>query len=185
MQLHTTGATEISSHKDNKINRIDPDFDFDKINITINADDIKVDAENNLKQSSNIGLFTVLKGNEWLEQANKRPIPNPLFNCLWYEGEICILFADTNLGKSILAVQIATDLSAKYNVFYTTSSSTIGVELTGSGVNDVTIDVPQGSSVTTAAAAVRRTSPGSSTGRCSSSSIFWDGAVSKRPARSR
>lgn len=26
---------------------------------------------------------------------------------LWFEGEICILFADTNVGKSILAVQIA------------------------------------------------------------------------------
>ncbi|MDE5750854.1 MAG: AAA family ATPase, partial [Duncaniella sp.] len=31
---------------------------------------------------------------------------------LWFEGEICILFADTNVGKSILAVQIA-DLIAR------------------------------------------------------------------------
>ncbi len=30
-----------------------------------------------------------------------------LFDVLWFENELCILFADTNLGKSILAVQIA------------------------------------------------------------------------------
>jgi hypothetical protein len=29
-----------------------------------------------------------------------------LFGKFWYEGELCILFADSNLGKSILAVQI-------------------------------------------------------------------------------
>jgi RecA-family ATPase len=29
----------------------------------------------------------------------------------WHEGELCILFADTNLGKSILAVQIANLIS--------------------------------------------------------------------------
>lgn len=33
---------------------------------------------------------------------------------LWFEGEICILFADTNVGKSILAVQIA-DMIARGN----------------------------------------------------------------------
>ena len=34
-----------------------------------------------------------------------------LFDKLWYEGEICILFADTNVGKSILAVQIGDSIS--------------------------------------------------------------------------
>ncbi len=34
-----------------------------------------------------------------------------LFGDFWYEGELCILFADTNVGKSILAVQIADALS--------------------------------------------------------------------------
>ena len=117
MQIHNVAPNFL--HKEqSKDNGINPDFDFEKINISIDVEDIKADAENNLKQSSNIGLFTILKGNDWLEQANKRPIPNALFLCLWYEGEICILFADTNLGKSILAVQIAVDLSAKYKVLY-------------------------------------------------------------------
>jgi len=34
-----------------------------------------------------------------------------LFGEFWFEGELCILFADTNLGKSILAVQIGNSIS--------------------------------------------------------------------------
>ena len=34
-----------------------------------------------------------------------------LFSELWFEGELCILFSDTNLGKSILAVQIGNSIS--------------------------------------------------------------------------
>jgi len=35
-----------------------------------------------------------------------------LFAEFWHEGEICILFADSNLGKSILGVQIADSISS-------------------------------------------------------------------------
>jgi hypothetical protein len=34
-----------------------------------------------------------------------------LFDSMWYEGDLCILFADTNVGKSILAVQIGDSIS--------------------------------------------------------------------------
>ncbi len=57
------------------------------------------------------GLFIVMQGNEWLRQASLRPIPGMLFSEYWHEGELCILFADTNTGKSILAVQIADSIS--------------------------------------------------------------------------
>ena len=57
------------------------------------------------------GLFLTKTANEWMEEAKNRPIPKMLFSQLWYEGEICILFADTNLGKSILAVQIGNSIS--------------------------------------------------------------------------
>ncbi|WP_245812619.1 AAA family ATPase [Salegentibacter echinorum] len=49
--------------------------------------------------------------NSWIEQAKKSPIPQMLFGELWHENELCILFADTNLGKSILAVQIGNSIS--------------------------------------------------------------------------
>jgi hypothetical protein len=56
-------------------------------------------------------LFTICTANNWLQKANKRAIPKMLFGKLWYEGELCILFADSNLGKSILAVQVAHGIS--------------------------------------------------------------------------
>jgi RecA-family ATPase len=51
-------------------------------------------------------LFKVNTANNWLQEASERPVPKMLFGRLWYEGELCILFSDSNLGKSILAVQI-------------------------------------------------------------------------------
>ena len=51
-------------------------------------------------------LFNVYTANHWLQQASERPVPKMLFDKFWFEGELCILFADSNLGKSILAVQI-------------------------------------------------------------------------------
>ncbi|XWW44466.1 AAA family ATPase [Fibrella sp. USSR17] len=58
-----------------------------------------------------VGLFTVRTGNEWIEQAKTRPTPKMLFDAFWFENEICILFAGSNQGKSILAVQIADSIS--------------------------------------------------------------------------
>lgn len=79
---------------------------------------------NNIKQlerhakelEQNKGLFKVKTANEWLEQAKTTPIPQMLFGEFWHEGEICILFADSNLGKSILAVQIADSISSGQQV---------------------------------------------------------------------
>lgn len=57
------------------------------------------------------GLLTVKPAKKWIEQAKSKPIPRMLFGEFWYEGEICILFADTNQGKTILAVQIGDSVS--------------------------------------------------------------------------
>jgi RecA-family ATPase len=61
--------------------------------------------------NNNEPILTVRSANEWVEQAKQRPIPQMLFSEFWHEGELCILFADTNLGKSILAVQIGDSIS--------------------------------------------------------------------------
>jgi hypothetical protein len=57
------------------------------------------------------GLFLIRTANDCIEEAKKRPVPEMLFGAFWYEGELCILFADTNLGKSVLAVQIGDSIS--------------------------------------------------------------------------
>jgi len=62
-------------------------------------------------EKENKGLFKVKTANQWIEQAKASPIPLMLFGELWHDSELCILFADTNLGKSILAVQIADSIS--------------------------------------------------------------------------
>lgn len=69
----------------------------------------------NPKQNPNVGLFTIKAANEWIDEASNRPMPCKLFGQLWFEHEICILFSDSNLGKSILAVQIADAVSRGNN----------------------------------------------------------------------
>ncbi|TWI94762.1 AAA domain-containing protein [Mucilaginibacter frigoritolerans] len=56
-------------------------------------------------------LLNVKTANHWMEEASTRPVPKMLFDKFWFEGELCILFADSNLGKSILAVQIGNSIN--------------------------------------------------------------------------
>lgn len=64
------------------------------------------------KENPNTGLFTVKTANQAIMDAKNRPVPRYLFGQLWYVGENCILFSDTNQGKTILAVQIADTISS-------------------------------------------------------------------------
>lgn len=96
--------------KDNK-NAIHPDFDdslFNPETFIKHAEELSAKA---VKSNEKKGLFMVKSATRWLDQASRRPIPKELFGVFWYEGELCILFSDTNLGKSILAVQIANSVS--------------------------------------------------------------------------
>lgn len=89
---------------------LNPNFD-DLINpstITNHLEQLKQDGK---QASENIGLLKVKSAKEWLNEAKNTPIPGMLFSEFWFENEVCILFADTNMGKSILAVQIADNLS--------------------------------------------------------------------------
>lgn len=56
-------------------------------------------------------IFKLKKINNRIEEAKERPLPKMLFGEFWLEGELCILFADTGKGKSILAVQIAESIA--------------------------------------------------------------------------
>ena len=64
----------------------------------------------------NIGMFTVKTANRTLSDAKRRPNPDSLYLELWYEGEVCCLFSDSNLGKSVYAVQIAEEVAVVQNV---------------------------------------------------------------------
>ena len=56
-------------------------------------------------------LFHIHPANYWLEGPGQAARAKPLFGNFWLEGELCTLFADTNMGKSLLAVQLADSLS--------------------------------------------------------------------------
>jgi hypothetical protein len=56
-------------------------------------------------------LFLVKSANEFINDSKKREVPECLYDYCWYQNEISILFADSNLGKSIFAVQIANEIA--------------------------------------------------------------------------
>ena len=65
-----------------------------------------------------VGMLRIKSANETIVEAQRRPDPKPLWLSLWYEGEVCCLFADSNLGKSIYAVQIGESIARTQRVMY-------------------------------------------------------------------
>jgi len=113
MQEQSITQDTKTSDKDKDLKGIKPPFDYEVFDIGIS--DLKNEANKLLEQTftakESKGLFIVKTASRWIEQAKSRPIPQMLFGEFWFEGELCILFADTNLGKSILAVQIGNSIS--------------------------------------------------------------------------
>jgi hypothetical protein len=56
-------------------------------------------------------LFNLKFATEWMEEDGEIPETGALFGDFWLEGELSILFSDTNRGKSTLALQIAEALA--------------------------------------------------------------------------
>ena len=66
--------------------------------------------------TTDIGMFTIKSANRTITDAALRPNPRSLYLELWYEGEVCCLFSDSNLGKSIYAVQMADQIASTHRV---------------------------------------------------------------------
>ena len=62
--------------------------------------------------------FVLQSANDALEEGKNQPEPRNLWKQIWFENEILCLFSDSNLGKSILAVQIAQDVAYTEKVLY-------------------------------------------------------------------
>lgn len=73
---------------------------------------------NGLSANTCIGMFTIKSANDTIREARAQPDPRTFWMSMWYEGEVCCLFSDSNLGKSILAVQIASLIAQKQKVLY-------------------------------------------------------------------
>ena len=109
MKANALSADEMKSQS---VDILDVDIEQFRINnfVKLLGDDLN-DNLQQLKASQPADLLEVKTANKWIEQASKRPIPRMLFSEFWFEQELCILFADTNVGKTILAVQIADSIS--------------------------------------------------------------------------
>lgn len=68
--------------------------------------------------TSTVGMLSIKKVNDSLMDASRLPDPEPLYLELWYQGEVSCLFSDSNLGKSIFAVQIAAQIAKERNILY-------------------------------------------------------------------
>lgn len=73
-------------------------------------------AKNNVPDT--IGMLSIKSANQTITDAKQRPNPKPLWLSLWNQGEISCLFSDSNLGKSIYAVQIAAHIAIDRKVLY-------------------------------------------------------------------
>ena len=105
--------------------KITPTFEFDKYGI--GAEDIKIEVKQLLKQgneatenkkSIEVGFFNCRTANDCINDAKLQPIPKKLYYDLIIENELTILVADTGIGKSIYAVQIAQEISKTQKVLY-------------------------------------------------------------------
>ena len=72
---------------------------------------ITAEMESAHNTTADIGMFTIKSANRTLSDAALRPNPRALYLEFWYEGEVCCLFSDSNLGKSIYAVQMADQIA--------------------------------------------------------------------------
>lgn len=64
------------------------------------------------------GLFKIKTANDWVEEALNSPDPKMYFHDLIVQFENTVIFASSNVGKSILAVQIAEAIARVEKIMY-------------------------------------------------------------------
>lgn len=83
--------------------------------------DIDIQPQEGIKKTAPLGgisknnIFNIRTANECIKEAKLKPKPKPLLNEFWSEGEISILFAGAGIGKTVLAVQIGSDIASGNN----------------------------------------------------------------------
>ena len=64
------------------------------------------------------GLLSIKSANDWIEDSIKMPDPKTFFNGLIVQYENTVIFAASNVGKSILAMQIAEHIAWAEKILY-------------------------------------------------------------------
>lgn len=64
------------------------------------------------------GLLSIKSANDWVNDAINTPDPKMYFHNLIVQFENTVIFASSNVGKSILAIQIAEDIARTEKILY-------------------------------------------------------------------
>ena len=74
-------------------------------------DSILGEVEKTRRAPKKVGLLSVKSANAWIEDSLKTPDPKTFFHGLIVQYENTVIFASSNVGKSILAIQIAENIA--------------------------------------------------------------------------
>ena len=85
---------------------------------TIDPSPVGVQVKTEACKTKHAGLLSIKAANEWIKESLKAPDPKMYFYDLIVENENTVIFAASNVGKSILATQIAADIAKTEKVLY-------------------------------------------------------------------
>ena len=81
-------------------------------------EEIKSEMERSVNKANDNGLLNIKMANTWVKEAKSRPNPHTWFHGLIVANENTVISAVSNVGKSILAVQIAEEIAKEEKVLY-------------------------------------------------------------------
>ena len=112
VKLKSFNTINTMNTQKNEENEAQPIIEVKKKKPKVDIENItKAIVENEENDTNNDDGLWMTKANKAMEKAFKIKDRESLYKRLWYESEICVLFAMSNLGKSILAVQIANEIA--------------------------------------------------------------------------
>lgn len=82
------------------------------------VEEILQEVEKRRHAPEHVGLLSIKSANAWIQDSLKRPDPKLYFHGLIVQFENTVIFASSNVGKSILATQIGEDIAHEEKVLY-------------------------------------------------------------------
>lgn len=79
---------------------------------------IKEEIEKAKRAPKRCGLLSIKSANAWIEDSIRIPAPKMYLHNLIVQFENTVIFAASNVGKSILAIQIAEDIAHTEKILY-------------------------------------------------------------------
>lgn len=79
---------------------------------------LREDGKRVKRKGRKIGIMEVKQGNQWIKDSKEMPDPKLYFHDLIVEGENTVVFASSNVGKSIFCTQMAESIARETKVLY-------------------------------------------------------------------